>query len=123
MNEHLGKWTRDEGDAAFRVDLWDTGETNAYGKSRLRYAFAIIPADTDVRPILFDGEDYSPGMGVAIDSDASAGGLLSFFYAYGEAIRWNNSDDVPEFTSRQRDALADHYEAIGLWSLELDPES
>ncbi len=123
MYEHLGTWTRDEGSTGFRLDLWDTGRTGEYGKATLRYALAVIAEPVDSRPILLEGEDFHPSPLQAIDSDETAGGLLGFFAAYGEAIRYSGEDaDVPAFTRRQREALAEHGEALSLWSLELEGE-
>ncbi len=121
MNEHLGTWTSYPSETSYRLDLWDTGRTDSYGKSELRYALAIIAPPVDSRPVLFDGEDFHPSPLHAIDSDGAAGGLISFFSAYGESIRYSGDDaDVPTFTVRQRDALAAHYEDLSLWAMELE---
>lgn len=120
--DHLNTWTRDEGETTYRLDLWDTGRTDSYGKSELRYTLAIIAPPVDSRPVLFDGEDFHPSPLVSVDSDECAAALLSFFSAYGESIRYSGDDaDVPaDLTARQREALATHGEALGLWSSDLE---
>jgi hypothetical protein len=119
MYEHLGTWTRD----GFRVDLWDGGKTDSYGKTVLRYALAIIPEDLETRPIIFDGEDFAVSPLTAIDSDEAVAALLSFFSAYGESIRYGGDDaDVPAFTPRQREALANESDSLSMWALDLEGE-
>jgi hypothetical protein len=56
----------------FTVDLWDTGRTDGYGKTILRYALA------DAGVLIFEGEDLHCSPMHATDSDASVGALLSF---------------------------------------------
>lgn len=121
MNDHLGTWTSYPSETSYRLDLWDTGRTYSYGKSELRYTLAIIAPPVDSRPVLFDGEDFHPSPLLAIDSDETAGDLLGFFASYGESIRYSGADaDVPEFTSRQREALAAHYKDLSVWAMELE---
>lgn len=55
--------------------LWDTNETDMYGKSRLGYAF--WRAEPTGEP-LFSGEDYYPALRAPVDSDAVLLTLLVF---------------------------------------------
>jgi hypothetical protein len=122
MYEHLGTWRHLEGEADYRLDLWDTGRTGEYGKATLRYALVIIRPPVDSRIDIFEGEDYYPSPLLAIDSDETAGALVSFFASYGESINYSGADaDVPQdFTPRQRDALAAHCEVLSMWSYALE---
>jgi hypothetical protein len=121
--QHLGRWTHQEGNADYRLDLWDTGRTDPYGKATLRYALVLITPPVDSRIVIFEGEDFHPSPLHAIDSDEVAGALLSFFAAYGESINYSGDDaDVPAFTPRQREALAAHCEVLTMWSYSLEGE-
>lgn len=122
MYDHLGTWTAHYGDCGFRLDLWDTGKTDSYGKATLHYALAIMPDATE-RVVILEGSDFHPSPLQAIDSAETAGGLLSFFSAYGESIRYSGDDaDVPEFTPRQRVALETYYQELGDWSYMLETD-
>jgi hypothetical protein len=124
MYEHLGMWTRDLGASPARLDLWDTGRTDSYGKSELRYALWIGSPESDRRGVLIEGEDFHPSPLTAIDSDESAGALLGFFTYYGEAIQYSGDDaDVPEdLTAAQREAITAHHDELSLWAFELEGE-
>jgi len=129
MYEHLGTWTESPTDAlSMRLDLWDTGRTDGYGKSKLRYALWICegnPADLNGTSAIFDGEDYCPSPLIAIDSDEAAGGLLAFFAADGETIRFHDGLNVEmagRYSKKQRELLESNYEHLGLWSSELEGE-
>lgn len=115
---HLATWTSYQANVAFRVDLWDTGRTDHRGASVLRYSLGIIPQDLDKRPIILDGEDYSPSPLISIDSDESAAGLIGFFAAYAEMDP--ASDDAPTFTARQWEALKRYSDELSMWAHELD---
>lgn len=73
MYEHLTTFEQD----GFRLDLWDTGRVDSWGKSELRYT---LFDDTEPfgRGIVFEGEDYHPSPLHAIDSPESVAGILSF---------------------------------------------
>lgn len=117
----LGQWL-EVGLASFRVTLWDTGDSDSYGKCRLRYEFVIFGNGFGEEPVTFTGDDFFPSPFQEINSDEAAGALLSFFAAYGETIAYGG-DDVPEdLTPRQREALGNHHDAISVWSHELDPQ-
>jgi hypothetical protein len=130
MYEHLRTWvnTADFVGWTVRLDLWDTGRTRD-GKSELRYALAFVPepaTDLSRRVVIFDGEQYWPAPSIAIDSDESAGALLSFFAHDGEVLRFSDGNPeesiTGEFTDEQRELLAAEYEAISLWSMELEAD-
>ena len=108
------------------ADRWDTGRTDHLGKSILRYALAIIPEPVDSRPVVFDGEDFACSPLHAIDSDATAAALVSFFAYDGETMARAGAiepDDHRGWNERQREAIATHYEALSLWQFELDPDA
>jgi hypothetical protein len=122
MYEHLGTWKRNPAtDESMRLDLWDTGRIRD-GKSELRYALWISPPADQFRGTIIEGEDFCPSPFDAIDSDATAAALLSFFAAYGESIRYSGDEaDVPEgLTGPQREALAAHHDELAMWENELD---
>lgn len=56
----------------FRLELFDTFQTDLYGKSVLAYRF--FHGDR----LVFEGADYCCSPLHAIDSDAAVGGLLAF---------------------------------------------
>ena len=120
MNEHLGTWTQDLGNRPARLDLWDTGRVDSYGKSELRYALWIGTEAVDERGVFFDGEDFHPSPLHAIDSDKTAGGLIGFFAAYGDP---HSGADAPEgFSAKQRETLENVCDALYLWSEELEAD-
>jgi len=127
MYEHLRTWvnTVDFVGWTVRLDLWDTGRTRD-GKSELRYALAFVPepaTDLTRRVVIFDGEEYWPAPSIAIDSDESAGGLLSFFAHDGESLSLGYSDDDSlsgRYDTEQQRLLIEQYEAVSTWSTELE---
>jgi hypothetical protein len=127
MYEHLRTWTFDSGYLAARIDLWDTGRTRD-GKSELRYALHVLEgkaSDLDSRSAIYEGEDFWPSPLHAIDSDATAAALLSFFVADGESIRWAPDSDYADerargYTEKQRELLSAQYETLSLWASELE---
>lgn len=128
MNEHLRTWvnTVDFTGWTVRLDLWDTGRTRD-GKSELRYALAFVPepaSDLTRRVVIFDGEQYWPAPSIAIDSDESAGALLSFFAYDGESLSYRPDEDDEniggKYSEEQRELLVAQYEALSVWSQELE---
>jgi hypothetical protein len=73
MYEHIRTYSRD----GFRVDLWDTGRTDEYGKTILRYAL-FDETQPFGKGIVFEGEDFACSPLHAIDSDATVASLLGF---------------------------------------------
>ena len=71
-------WEQDD----FRLQLFDTGRTNHYGKSVLAYEFA----HQDI--IIFEGEDFACSPLHAIDSDETVASLLTFL-----SLRPGDTDD------------------------------
>lgn len=121
--DHLGTWTRElDSDHSARLDLWDTGSVDSYGKSNLRYALAFIPeppSDTSRRVVIWEGEDYHPSPLISIDSDESAAGLLGFASYYGET---GDEDAIREIPVRVLDMLQEHSEELSFWSYELEQD-
>lgn len=68
---YLGSWSGD----GFRLRLFDDGQTNALGKTQLRYSFADLIQGSDE---LFQGDDYGLASSHAVDSPEAAAGILSF---------------------------------------------
>ena len=68
MRDHIRHW---EGNG-FSLDLFDTGETDSMGKSRLSYSFA------DNGVTIFEGGDFGASPLHAIDSDETVRALLGF---------------------------------------------
>jgi hypothetical protein len=71
--EHVKTFSQD----GFRLDLWDTGHTDEYGKSILHYAL-FDEQQPNGKGIVFEGTGYRPSPLHAIDSDESVAGILSF---------------------------------------------
>lgn len=120
MYDHLGTWTRElSGKASARLDLWDTGRTDSYGKSELRYALWICddPVDTDAPSVIIEGEDFHPSPLHAIDSDASAAALISFMAYYGDT----SEEDIP-VTPKQKEMLYRYSDELFMWEYDLDGE-
>lgn len=69
--DHLRTWTDPDG-YGFRLELFDTFQTDRYGKSVLAYQFFHMGR------LVFEGDDYGCSPLHAIDSDACVAGLLAF---------------------------------------------
>ena len=85
----------------YRLLLWDIGLCTWNGKSTLGYRLVDRYSN-----VIFEGEDFSPGMSCCIDSDESVVGLMGFltlrpgdtddeyFDEYSdEQLQWCESDD------------------------------
>src|SRR5262245_1725786 len=69
--DHLRTWTDPHG-YGFRLELFDTYQTDRFGKSVLAYQF--FHGDK----LVFEGADFCSSPMHAIDSDETVGGLLAF---------------------------------------------
>ena len=61
---------------SFTLTIYDTCRRADYGKSVLGYRLTM--RESGKTSTVFAGEDYSPGAGTCVDSDACVRGLLSF---------------------------------------------
>jgi hypothetical protein len=87
---------RDSGAARYRLDMFDSHETDRDGKYRVCYVFSRLVKGKRAE-VLFTGDDYCPGRGTAIDSIESARGLLGFL-----TLRPGDTDS--EYFERYSDA-------------------
>jgi hypothetical protein len=106
-DEPIRVWSEDE----FTLRLWDTGRTDSYGKTVLRYQFAL--GDETI----FEGDDFCPGLGMVIDSDEVVGGLLGFL-----SLRPGDTDSeyFAGYSDRQRWFADTHGEYLSLLAMELE---
>ena len=123
MYAHLGTWTNGlDRDHSARLDLWDTGRVDSYGKSELRFALAFIPeppTDCSRRVVIWEGEDSHPSPLHAIDSDETAAALLSFAAYYGET---SDLEAIEGIDAQALDALREHSDELTMWSYDLEGE-
>lgn len=63
---------------SFDLRMWDTGKTDERGGSILGYTLSIRAHKGAKAILLFTGTDYHPSPCVAIDSDESVAGLMTF---------------------------------------------
>lgn len=69
--DHIRTWEDGVGNG-FRLDLYDTGRTDRYGKALLAYRFFHAGR------LIFEGADYHCSPLHATDSDQAVAGLLAF---------------------------------------------
>lgn len=58
---------------SFKLETWDAGSYDSRGCPYIGYRLSARPGG-----VLFEGEDFSPGMGTASDSEECMAGLMSF---------------------------------------------
>ena len=91
MREHIRTWT-DPDRQGFRLELFDTGKQDSYGKQTLTYEFY----DQTSYPI-FEGANFHCSPLHGIDSDATVGALLGFLSLRpGDTDREYFEDYTPE---------------------------
>ena len=103
-------WTRD----SFRLELYDTGNTNPLGKFRLAYRFSDYRIGG--KPI-FEGDDFFASSLDAIDSIATIAALLSFLSL------WPGDVDAEAFTgycARQTEWMELYAEELAQCALNLE---
>lgn len=110
MNEQLRDITLDEG---YRLIVWDTNRVDTMGKSVLGYTFTDPSGTT-----LFEGEDFRPGMGMAIDSDESIRGLLGFL-----TLKPGDTDDeyFANYTPEQMAFAQGDAEQLQMYAMDDEP--
>jgi hypothetical protein len=112
-HEFLRNWRHDN----FVLSLYDAHRTDEYGKHVLAYVLAWDKAYTDA--VIFRGDDLHCAPGTAIDSDESAGALLSFL-----SLKPGDTDDdyFNDYTQAQIDFVLEYGDDLAMWSEELDPQ-
>lgn len=101
---------------SFALTLWETGRTDALGKSILRYRFTQCPGilskpgQRRVEPIvLFTGTDFACAPGYALDSNRTAHALINFLTLKpGDT----DADYFAEYTPAQLKFAEEHAEAV-----------
>lgn len=90
--------------------MYATGRLDDRGQEYVAYRLNMGRACT-----LFEGSDYSPSPGWAIDSDASVACLMSFL-----TLKPGDTDDeyFAEYTPQQLDYCAKHAEMLSLASID-----
>lgn len=87
---HVKTFSRDN----FRLDLWDTGRVDGFGKTILRYAL-FDETQPFGRGIVFEGEDFACSCLHAVDSDATVAALLGFLsikrHVTARQLAWRDS--------------------------------
>jgi hypothetical protein len=97
----------------FTLNTWDTGRTDSYGKSILRYQFQDGKGN-----LLFEGEDFACSPMHAIDSDESVRALLSFL-----VLRPGDTDEeyFENYTQEQMDFANEHGEILSMYTDDENP--
>lgn len=97
--EHIRTWANEP----FRLELWDTFQTDPDGKSRLAYEFYHSYA------LIFKGDDFCASPLDAIDSDATVYSLLNFL-----SLDEGDTDDeyFDAYTATQLDWRDEHAETL-----------
>lgn len=108
MNHELIR-TWEEG--PFKLDLFDTGEVDDRGASRLAYMFYCEGK------LIFQGEDYHCSPLASVDGDRSVSGLLTFL-----SLKPGDTDReyFQDYTEEQMDFAREHGEELSLYAMELE---
>lgn len=108
--DHIRTWTDPDGNG-FCLDLFDTHQTDRYGKSVLAYHFY------HKGKLIFEGEDFHCSPCHAIDSDATVGGLLAFL-----SLKPGDTDDeyFDSYTTEQLVWAIAYGETLSLCADELE---
>lgn len=117
--DHLGTRVNHFGDVKVTLDLWDTGDSNSLGKSRLKYCLQFIDKNDEVI-VFFEDSDFFPSPLHDLDSNESFGALLGFFAYYGSE---GPPDEEPHWTTAQIEMLTKHADELYFWSEELEGEN
>jgi hypothetical protein len=107
MRDHIRTWQQD----GFRLELFDTYQTDRYGKSVLAYDFYHHDE------LIFEGADYHVSPMHAIDGDESVSSLLAF-------LSLKPGDTDPEYfesyTPRQLEWCKAHGEELNLIVFDME---
>lgn len=60
----------------FSLSMWETDKYDGRGRFYVKYR--LTQKEEEKKTILFEGGDYSPSPGYAVDSDKSVRGLMGF---------------------------------------------
>ena len=90
---------------SFKLETWDTGRNDHRSCPRIGYRLTARPGG-----VLFEGEDFSPGMGTASDSDSAMACLMGFL-----TLRPGDTDQeyFDNYTPAQLAFCDAHAEALG----------
>lgn len=110
--EHLRTWQQD----GFRLELYNTGTVDRFGKSLLAYEF--YDEEFGSEPI-FAGADFHCSPLDAVDSDATVAALLGFL-----SLRPGDTDAeyFDDYSTRQLEWCGRRGEALGMLGFELGEE-
>lgn len=106
----------------FILDTWDTGRTGYNGKWLVGYRLVMAEPNPEwrgdvsrnagpktVRTVLFEGDEFSPGAGMCVDSDEAIEGLMGFL-----TLRPGDTDReyFDNYTPAQLEYCSQHAEAL-----------
>jgi len=101
---------RDVDVGGFRLQMWDTGRQDSYGKTRIRYKFSAPDGK-----VLFEGDDFRSSPMHGIDSDEAVRALLGFL-----TLRPGDTDEeyFKDYTKEQMDFAEQHGENLSMYSMD-----
>jgi hypothetical protein len=101
---------RDVDVGGFRLQMWDTGRQDSYGKSRIRYKFSSSDGK-----VLFEGDDFRSSPMHGIDSDEAVRALLGFL-----TLKPGDTDAeyFKDYTKEQMDFAQTHGENLSMYSMD-----
>lgn len=114
------EWLRTETRDRFRLDIWNTGE-HREGKAQLAYRLCCEQPGQggQVWLIVFAGEEFFPGLGLALDDDQVLADILGFLSLKPGDIE----DDYftrHEYTLWQIAFAEASGEELSIWSADLE---
>ena len=104
-------WIKSWRRGPYSLRLWDTHRRDNYGKCVLGYRFRFKGE------VIFEGEDYSPGVSMGIDSLESVYGLLGFLSVQDGDV---DADYFKNYTPRQLEFARLEGERLGLLVSDFD---
>lgn len=91
----------------FTLQTWDTGRTDSYGKTVIKYRLTM--SENNIRSCLFMGSDFCCAPSYAIDGDQCIASLMGFL-----TLRPGDTDKeyFADYTPEQLEYCSHHAEAL-----------